>query len=491
MEDLRDWIKLLEAEGELARVQTEVDWNLEIGAILRRVMDAGGPAILFENIKDYKNSVATKMFCNGITRTTLPLAFRKPKDINRDELVKMFQDALHNPVKYEVVESGPVKENKLVGPDIDLLKQFPIPKWHTPDGGRYMMTWCAIVTKDPDTGEHNVGAYRGMVTGKDEMAVLLFLSQGWGVHFLKWCQRKQPMPIAVVWGHEPLLGIVAGSQIPMGMDEYNVMGALRGKPVPLIRCETSDLLVPATAEIVAEGYIDPDPSHYAMEGIYGEYTGYYGGARRPRRLFKVQCITHRNEPIFRGSMEGSGPGHPNENTWVYSVTSKANFLEALERAGVPGIIDVRPGPVCFVKIRVGYNGHAKQVANALWGSWSAEWMYKVLVVVDEDIDIYDERQIQWALCYRMEPGTDDIVIMANTRGGGLDITGYDDTLFGTGNRGRILLDATRKISKAKRDEFGNLDWGPMSYDLFEPERTLIDKRWGEYGIKLPEKKKKK
>ena len=160
MEDLRDWIKLLEAEGELARVKTEVDWNLEMGAILRRVMDTGGPAILFEDIKDYKNSIATKMFCNGITRRTLPLAFRKPKDINRDELVKMFQDALHNPVKYEVVKSGPVKENKLAGPDIDLLNQFPVPKWHSPDGGRYMMTWCAIVTKDPDTGEHNVGAYR-------------------------------------------------------------------------------------------------------------------------------------------------------------------------------------------------------------------------------------------------------------------------------------------------------------------------------------------
>jgi 3-polyprenyl-4-hydroxybenzoate decarboxylase len=117
-------------------------------------------------------------------------------------------------------------------------------------------------------------------------------------------------------------------------------------------------------------------------------------------------------------------------------------------------------------------------------------MYKILVVVDEDIDINDDRQIQWALCYRMEPGTDDIVIIPNTRGGGLDMTGFDDILYGTGNRGRILLDATRKIRHAKRDEFGNLDWGPMSYDLFEPERTLIDKRWGEYGIKLPEKKKK-
>ena len=489
MEDLRAWIKLLEEEGELARVTTEVDWNVELGAVVRRVMDTGGPAILFENIKDYKNTVCRKMLCNAITRRTIPLAFGKPKDADREELIKMFTRAIHEPVDYKVVNSGPVKENIIKGPAID-ISQFPAPLWHRPDGGRYLMTWAAVTTKDPDTGENNVGNYRGMITGKDQLAVLLVLSQGWGTHFTKYCRRKEYMPVAVVWGYEPTLGIVASTQIPMGMDEYRVMGALRGEPVPLIKCETSDLLVPASAEVVFEGYIDPNPAHYTMEGVFGEYTGYYGGARRPRHTLKVTCITHRNDPIFRGSMEGSGPGHPNEDTWVYSVTSKPICLEALERAGIPGIIDVRPGPVWFVKIRQAYNGHAKQVANALWGSWSAEWMYKVVIVVDEDIDIYDERQIQWALCYRMEPGTDDIIVMPNTRGGVFDKAENDDTLLGTGTRGRILLDATRKIQKAKRDEWGNLDWGPQSFNLGEPERKLIEKRWGEYGIKLPERKKR-
>jgi len=490
MEDLRSYIKVLEDEGELARITTEVDWNLEMGAIIRKVMDNGGPAIMFENIKDYKDTIATKMFANGITRKTLPLAFGRSKDTNRDELSRMCAEAIRNPVMYKTVETGPVKENKITGSDIDLY-QFPTPLWHSPDGGRYMMTYCASITRDPDTGEHNVGAYRGMLTARDEFSVLIILSQGWGVHFSKYCQRQEKMPIAVVWGAEPLLGIVAGSQFPMGMDEYKIMGALKGEPVPLVKCENSDIMVPATAEMVVEGYVDPDPANYAMEGTFGEYTGYYGGARRPRHTLKVDCITHRNDPIFRGSMEGSGPGHPNENTWIYSVTSKVNFLEALERAGVPGIIDVRPGPVCYVKIRQAYNGHAKQVANALWGSWSAEWMYKILVVVDHDIDIYDHRQIDWALCYRMEPGTHDIITMPHTRGGGLDLADYDDTLFGTGSRGRILLDATRDIKKAKRDAYGNLDWGPFSYDLDTPERELIERRWEEYGIKLPERKKRR
>jgi len=487
--DLRSWIKTLEEEGELARVTAEVNWDLEIGAICRKGLDANGPALLFENIKDYKNTVSTKLFVNGMNSRTIKLAFGQPKDAKRGNLVRMFHQAMHEPVNYMVVDSGPVKENKITGDDIDLY-QFPVPKWHDLDGGRYLMTWCAVITKDPDTGEHNIGAYRGMIVDKDKMGVLLLLSQGWGIHFTKYCQRKQLMPVAVVIGYEPTLGIVAASQVPVGLDEYKVMGALRGQPVSLVKCETSDLLVPASAEIVIEGYIDPNPANYSMEGIFGEYTGYYGGERRPRHTLKVECITHRKDPIFRGSMEGSGPGHANENTHVYAVTSKAVFLEALERAGVPGIVDVRPGPVCFVKIKQAYNGHAKQVATALWGSWSAEWMYKVVVVVDDDIDIYDDRQIQWALCYRMEPGTDDILVIPYTRGGGLDLAGYDDTLFGTGSRGRVLLDATKKLTKAKRDEYGNLTWLPHSFLIGETERQLIEKRWNEYGIKLPEKKKR-
>jgi len=484
--DLRSYIKLLEDNDLLKRITTEVNWDGEIAAISRKILNKRGPALLFENIKDYKDTYCTKVFTNGFGNADmLKLAMGQPEGKRRD-LIQTFRKAMRNNIDPEIIskENAPVKENVILSPNIDLY-QLPVPKWHHLDGGRYIMTWCCEVTKDPETNWHNIGMYRGMIVNKDTISVLLLRSQHWGIHFEKYCQRREPMPVAIVYGASPLLEMAAASQIPVGVSEYNVAGALHENPLKLVKCETSDLLIPAFAEIVIEGFIDPKPENLAMEGPFGEYTGYYGGERRPRYTIKVECITYRNDPIFRGSVEGSGPNRPNENTWVYAVTSKAVMLEALERAGVPGIIDVRPGPVSFVKIKKSYAGHARQVATALWGSWASEWMWKYLIVVDEDIDIYNDRAIQWAMCYRCEPGTDDIFVMSTSRGGGLDLVGHDDVLYGTGKRGRILFDATRKLEKAKRDRWGNLKWKPQSWELSEEEEELIKKKWDEYKLGIP------
>lgn len=485
--DLRSWISLLEQEGELIRITTEVDWDGELAVICRKSLDQLGPALLFENIKDYSNSWCTKIFANGFSNSRhMGLAFGMGKNARRRDMVVKFREAINNPIEPIIINTGPVKENIITGKDIDLF-QMPVPKWHYLDGGRYINTWCGVVTEDPDTGAINIGMYRGMIAGPDKIGVLLFLSQQWGIHFTKYCERKQPMPVAVVYGYDPSLGITAASMIPVGQSEYGVMGALRNQAVPLVKCETSDLLVPASAEIVVEGFIDPDPETRVVEGPFGEYTGYYGGKQRPRNAIQVQCITYRNDPIFRGNLEGAAASNPNEDSHVYAITSKAITLEVLERAGVPGVIDVRPGPVTIVKIKLSYSGQAKQVATALWGSWASEWMWRVLVVVDEDIDIYSERAVQWAMGYRMNPGTDDIVVMPGTRGGGLDLENLDEVHFGTGYRNRVLFDCTRDIQAAKRDRWGNLQWHPLSVEVHPADLKKVEKRWGEYGISRVEK----
>jgi len=193
------------------------------------------------------------------------------------------------------------------------------------------------------------------------------------------------------------------------------MGALRGAPASLVKCETSDILVPASAEIVVEGFVSSDPQTFAMEGPFGEYSGYYGEPR-PRPVIRAECITHRNDPVYRGSLEGVAPGAVNEDAAIYTVTSKAAVLHTLERAGVRGVLDARPGPVTIVQVRQSYHGQAKQVAAALWGSAAAEHFWKVIMVVDDDVDIYNDRALHWALCYRVNPATDLLVFPA-TRGG--------------------------------------------------------------------------
>jgi UbiD family decarboxylase len=492
--DQREWIATLEHAGEVTRVKVPVEWKGEIGAICRRVLNAQGPALLFENIVGHERTWCTKLFTGSLgTAGRMALALGRSKETSRRELADIFRRALHERIPPVVVAKGPVKENILRGDKVDLF-QIPVPLWHPRDGGRYINTMCAVVTRDPDTGFLNVGAYRGMIVDGRRISVLLILGQHWGEHFVKYADRGQDMPVAVVYGWDPLLDICAGSQIPRNVSEYDVMGGLRGEPAPLVKCETSEILVPASAEIVIEGFISADRSTFAMEGPFGEYSGYYGEPR-PRPVIRVECITHRNDPVYRGSLEGVGPGAMNEDAAIYTVTTKAAILDTLERAGVRDVIDARPGPVTIVKIRQTFNGQAKQVAAALWSSDGSEHFWKVIMVVDEDIDIYNDRALHWALCYRVNPGTDDLFVFPATRGGVLDQTvplaQRDDTTLGTGTWNRLLIDATRDLRTAVHDRFGRPTWPAMSTEPDVKQLELVERRWKDYGIVVPERRGRK
>ncbi len=253
--DLRAWMKLLEAGGELKTVKAKVDWDDEISQIVRKIYVQGGPALLFENIKGHEATFSRKLFTNGLgTQGRVNLMLGLPKSTPPTETIQTIRKRMKSPVKPVRVKTGPVKENIIRGKDVDLF-QIPVPKWHPLDNGRYINTFNATVTKDPDTGLNNCGVYRATILGKNKIGVLMMPMKDWGITYTKYKEKGQAMPVAFVYGWDPVLIPVAGA--PVVGPEYDLAGALRQQPVELVKCETSDIEVPASAEIVVEGTISP------------------------------------------------------------------------------------------------------------------------------------------------------------------------------------------------------------------------------------------
>src|SRR5262245_46212933 len=308
--DLRGWMDALKAAGELHAIDAEVDWNIELGTIARMAQGPGtGPALLFNNIKDYNKpaSRCRRVFTGALSnyrRIAMMLGF--PRDTHPRELVKLGRTILTGAIPPKIVKTGPVKENIVTGTDVDLY-EFPAPYWNRLDGGRYLLTYGGVVTKDPND-VMNVGVYRGMIADKTHIPILMWRAQHIGHHVTDWQQAgKSEMPVAVALGWEPSLDFTAGAPVAKGTCEYDVMGAIRGAPVELVKCETVDLYVPATAEMVIEGYLDFDPKTYLMEGPFAEVTGYVAGDKSPKPTIRVTAITHRNDAILRGTIEGALP----------------------------------------------------------------------------------------------------------------------------------------------------------------------------------------
>lgn len=483
--DLREWIEHLERNKRLKRITAEVNWDGEIGAITRLVFAKKGPALLFENIKNYKKTISKKLFVGGLGRVSqIALMLGLPIDSSPQHIVKVTRERFKGKIPPNVVDNGPVKENILYGDEINLF-EFPVPKWHPLDGGRYINTYCGVVTKDPETGILNVGTYRGMILEKNRIGVLLIPFQHWGLHYQKYREKGLHMPVAVVTGWDPALVFVAAAPIPTNVCEYDVIGSIREKPVDLIKCETSDLLVPATAEIVIEGTISPDPQDYEPEGPFGEFTGYYG-ERRERPVIKVNCITYRNDPIYRGTLEGINPSWPNESSAMGSIFLAAIAWNILESQGVSGILDIIPVPITIVKIHKTFQGQPKQVASALWGSSAALDNFKIVIVVDDDVNIRDYREIYVSLAYRVNASEGDILIMKESFGSALDPSTRpefrDEFNYGCGLWDRILIDATKTFKYTRNSLWGKNVYPPFSTELDSKDLELVKRKWKEYGL---------
>ena len=493
-DDLRGWIDALRAAGELQEIDAEVDWDCELGTIARRTFGNGdGPALLFNNVKGYgpEDDVwSRQVFTGGLSNySRVAMMLGLPKGAPVRDMVMATRHYLQQRVEPVEVAGGKVKENIVTGDDIDIYK-IPVPRWHREDGGRYINTYQATVTMDPDTGQHNLGIYRGMLGQKDTLPVLLWRAQNWGVHFQKWADRGMKMPVAHVYGFEPCLPFCASAPVPTGVCEYDVMGAIRGRPMELVKCETSDIMVPADCEMVIEGFIDPDPETFEMEGPFGEYTGYFGGDQGPKHVTKVTCVTYRDGSIHRGTLEGTLPKMLNENSITSSIQRAGVAWNVLERAGVPGITDVHcpaanNGTTLMIQMNQTYRGQAKQAAAAVWGSNSAHLRYKNIWVVDEDIDIHDYGALDWAFAYRVNAAEDDIVFFPSTFGSLLDpstrLSERDPMKYGTGKWTRVLIDATINLDFDAEEQYGG-DRYPLSVHPHKEDLDLVESRWKEYGF---------
>jgi UbiD family decarboxylase len=487
---MREWIETLEQEGELAKIKAEVDWDEEIGGICRQVynMKENGPALLFENIKGYQEkdgNAGRKMFAGSLTTVRrIALMLGLPKNTHPSEVIRTVRDRIKNPVRPVIVKSGPVKENIKKGDKVNLF-EFPVPKWHPFDPGRYMGTFCGIVTKDPITGWVNIGNYRQQILDKNTLGNLISFFKHWGHHYAEYIKMGKPMPVAVVFGWDPVLTFTSCTPYPAGFSEYDAMGALRGKPVELVKCETIDLEVPASAEIVIEGLMPVERDSYRIEGPFGEFPGYYTGKPTLRPVLNVQCITHRNDPIFQGTFEGPSP---NEDSTCGSVVISTVALESLQKMGIPGIIDaycppcVGNGTSVRVKIRKMYAGHAKQIAACLFAATTTT--FKIVTVVEEDIDIHDSDSVEWAVIYRVDP-KEDIIVFPGLPGSALDPSSNPEwherkgMIAGLWNR--CLIDATRTWRFGIRDEWRGEHFPPVANPSEEMTERVIA-RWEEYGL---------
>lgn len=410
-QDLRSFLNQLKENGELMEVNEEVDWNVEIGAVARRLCDietkgTPTPAVLFNNIKGYPGG---RFFTNTLASFRREaLALGLPKDSSPTDIIHTFAERINHPIKPVEVKTGPCKENIVKGDDVDLLKLFPTPKWHPEDGHRYIGTYHAIIVKDPDTGWVNWSLQRLGIHDAASTGMLISSNSHCGSLYAKYEKMGKPMPVAVAIGLHPVCNIVAASGFPDQVSEVEMAGALLQKPIELVKCETNDLMVPAGAEIILEGEVLP--GERKVEGPLGEYTGYYSDTPSPKPVFHVKCVTYRNNPIEQGSLEGVPIVDDHIMACVAQSGLCLNLLRDVLR--VPGVKNVYFPPaatgwhLCIVSAdRKGNPGLPVRISSAIWGSKFAatQNMAGWVIVVEEDIDITDLNQVIWAVITRCDP----------------------------------------------------------------------------------------
>jgi 4-hydroxy-3-polyprenylbenzoate decarboxylase len=469
--DIREFISKLEEEGELKRVKAEVDQDQELAAVMRKIQEADGPACLFENMKGTKFRMLSGAFY-GHKKYALAIGAAP----NLKALLDKLYDALLNPIDPVMVSTGACKENIETGDEIDLYK-FPAPKWFHQDGGRYIGTLGCIVTKDPDTGISNIAINRWMISDKVTLAGLL--TQHSGLNYAKWKALGKAMPWAMAIGVPPAVLAVATTRTPYPQDKYAIAGGLLGAPLPLVKCETVDLEVPANCEVVIEGEapLDHDHSTWRNEGPFGEFAGYCSQDKpEPRPSVHVTAVTYRNDAIFQGCSPGIPP---NEETSFREIGATVGALNNIKRTGVPGIKDLYCPPMACAEFQVVislerqfYLGHAREVIAAAFAA--VKWC-KWVIVVDDDIDIHDAGQVQWALMTRVQPHRDIIIgderYSANPADPSVPTDLREDPTLARGSR--MGIDATRGF---KGYAF------PDKVESTPEMKQLVEKRWREYGF---------
>ena len=411
LKSLREYVEALRALGEIQEVDAEVDWNLEMGAIIRRCYELRTPAPLFNRIKGIEpgfrvlGAPAGVSRKNGLVRLALSLGL--PAAATAQEMVEALA-AAHSkpPIPPRRVATGPCKENILLGAGVDLTR-LPAPLIHEGDGGRYLGTWGTIIVRTPDGQWTNWSITRIMITGRNTMVGGVIPRQHLGMIYARWKALGQPMPFALALGTEPVIPFVAGMPLDENVNEAGFIGGYLGEPVDVVDCETVDLQAPATSEIVIEGSLSATET--VWEGPMGEYSGYLnpkGGMPSP--VFHVSAITFRNQPILPVVAAGE-PIEENHTCWGLAVS--AQILRELRQAGFPV-------STCFIPFQSAAHwlvvtvqrsacGDGEklvpELARLLSRSRSGSFVPKAILVGD-DIDPANLDELVWAFATRNHPG---------------------------------------------------------------------------------------
>lgn len=475
--DLREFIKVLEERGELKRVAAPVDAELEITEITDRVVKAGGPALFFENVRGYEVPVVTNLF-GTLARMKLALG-TEDLDALGEELCALLQpklpQGLWDKLKAlprlaelssfvpRVVRTGPCKEVVVKEPD---LTRFPVLKCWPGDAGRFI-TLPLVFTKDPETGRRNVGMYRMQIFDARTTGMHWHIHKDGAAHYRKARAQGKKLPVAVALGADPATIYAATAPLPQGIDELLFAGFLRKEAVELVRCETVDLEVPAHAEIVLEGYVDPEEQR--LEGPFGDHTGYYSLADY-YPVFHVTCITHRRNPIYPATIVGRPLM---EDAFIGKATERL-FLPLI-RLQLPEVVDINfpvEGVVhnCVVlSINKAYPGHARKIIHAVWGMGQLAFS-KLVVVVDANVNVQDMSEVWWRVFNNIDPRRD--IILSE---GPLDVLDHASPRFAYGSK--MGIDATRKWPGEGHER----EW-PEDIVMSPEVKALVDRRWSEYGF---------
>ncbi|MCH8500883.1 MAG: 4-hydroxy-3-polyprenylbenzoate decarboxylase [Aliidiomarina sp.] len=483
--DLRDFIAQLEARGELKRISQEIDPYLEMTEIADRTLKAGGPALLFENPKGHNIPVLANLFgtpervAMGMGQTDVAALREVGKllaYLKEPEPPAGFKDAMSKlpllkkvlSMAPKVLKKAPCQEVVLSGDDVDLT-QIPIQHcW--PDDVAPLVTWGLTVTKGPLKKRQNLGIYRQQLIAKNKLIMRWLSHRGGALDFREFCQQNpgQRFPVAVALGADPATILGAVTPVPDTLSEYAFAGLLRDSKTEVVKCLSNDLQVPASAEFVLEGYIEP--GEMAAEGPYGDHTGYYNEVDN-FPVFTVTHITHRRDPIYHSTYTGRPPDEPA----ILGVALNEVFVPILQKQ-FPEIVDFYLPPegcsyrMAVVTMKKSYPGHAKRVMLGVW-SFLRQFMYtKFVIVCDDDVNARDWKDVIWAITTRMDPARDTVMI-ENTP---IDYLDFASPVSGLGSK--MGLDATNKWPGETDREWGT----PIVMD--DNVKQRVDELWDELGI---------
>jgi UbiD family decarboxylase len=447
--DLRQWLELAAQAGETQTVR-EAHWDLEIGALSQVNYRRSSPkALLFDAIKDYQpgyrvlsGSVSNPRLLGSV----LGLGWDHTDESLMTQLAVKPGEWARDAGKFApvTVEHGPLLSNVVEGAEVNLL-DFPVPRWHEQDGGRYIGTGCAVVTRDYDTGRVNLGAYRMQVQDDGRTASVNIEAGKHGAqHLRRWFEAEGRAPIAASFGHHPAYLVAAGVEVPADVSEYGYVGAMFANPVRTVAGQATGLPLPHDAELAIEGWVRPENTR--PEGPFGEWTGYYSGSREPILTIEVEKLYYRDNPILLGAPPGKPP---HDYSYMRTVLKSAIITDSLHRFGLPGLRGVWAHEagggrsLLIVSIEQRYPGHARQAAYLAAQAPNAAYMNRLTVVVDHDVNPRDLSEVMWAICGRCDPQS-DIEVMARTWGSRVDPLTLPGALA---FNSRAVIDACRPFER--------------------------------------------